>query len=317
MLRTGKPGAAPPLAESSVRAPGARPGAEPAPPAPEAVGPSVAESRGAGTRLAEIRSLAAACLESCEALSEAGSRLEDAGAAVVGLTGALTSARQDSDLIHENTDKIYEIANNLANSAEQAFNLSHEVETRASAMAGELAASLVETDGLLDESKRISDVLTIMSEISSTTSILSFNASIVAANAGSHGKPFAVVAKEMRKLAESTELSLKDITAIVRTIQGKVSSVTDRIRSINEGVKDEKQSIMAVAGNLQGVMLANEVVRTVSGLCVQKSAEELERFRSIEGKADEARLALEAGSAPDRLGALASGLRKVIDLTGE
>jgi methyl-accepting chemotaxis protein len=278
---------------------------------------SVDEAKPSVSPLEEISALAEGCLASCGLIFEEDARLKGAGPTVAELSAALAAARQSADLIHENTDKIFEIANNLANSAEQAFNLSHEVEARASAMAGELGASLAETDGLLAESKRISDILTIMSEISSTTSILSFNASIVAANAGAHGKPFAVVAKEMRKLSEGTEASLKDITTIVHTIQEKVRKVSEKIRSINDGVKDEKESLVAVAGDLQGVMLANEVIRTVSGLCVQKSSEELESFRSMEGKLDSALRALRAGAAPERMADFSSGLRKLAELAAK
>ena len=165
-------------------------------------------------------------------------------------------------------------------------------------MAGELSGSLAETTSLLEESKRISGILTIMSDIASTTNILSFNASIVAANAGGHGKPFAVVAKEMRKLSESTESSLKAITSIVLAIQDKVKAVSDRIRGVNDGVNEEKEALVAVAGNLQGVMLANEVVRTVSDLCKQKSEEELQRLRSMAANVESAAADSYQGTTP-------------------
>jgi methyl-accepting chemotaxis protein len=266
------------------------------------------------SRFRAIGELAEECLASAGKILGKEDGLKGPGSAVTELSTIISSARQSADLIRENTDKIFEISNNLANSAEQAFNLSHEVESRASSMAVELASSLAETEGLIVESKRISEILTIMSEISSTTSILSFNASIVAANAGAHGKPFAVVAKEMRKLAESTEISLKDITTIVRNIQERVEKVAGKIRLVNEGVKDEKESLVAVAGDLQGVMLANEVVRTVSGLCVQKSAEELESFRSMQERIDLALRSLAPGSGSEVAAGFSAELRKLAEL---
>lgn len=274
------------------------------------------DDEAAASRFREIGALAGKCLASSEGILGNEGGLKAAGSAVADLSAGISAARQGADLIRENTDKIFEIANNLANSAEQAFNLSHEVEARASSMAVELASSLAETEGLIAESKRISDILTIMSEISSTTSILSFNASIVAANAGAHGKPFAVVAKEMRNLAESTETSLKDITTIVRNIQERVEKVAGKIRLVNEGVKDEKESLVAVAGDLQGVMLANEVIRTVSGLCVQKSVEELESFRSIQDMVDSALRALSSGSGSEAAAAFSTELRRLVELAG-
>ena len=283
----------------------------------EAVELEAADAEAVSERFAAIGRLARECLASSEALLDEASRIGGARTAVTELYADLSVAKEGSSLLRENTDRIFDISSNLADSTEQAFNLSRDVESKATAMAGELAASLAETESLLVESKRISDVLTIMADIASTTNILSFNASIVAANAGAHGKPFGVVAKEMRKLSESTEASLRDITSIVRTIQEKVRQVSDRIRAVNEGVKDEKEAMVAVAGGLQGVMLANEVIRTVSSLCVQKSGEGLESFRSLTGKAAAAMGALEARLPPERIELLATGLKKVVEIAGE
>jgi methyl-accepting chemotaxis protein len=291
-------------------------------PEPAAAGPAEtsagdaasAEIAGLAGRLGEIRLLAEECASATEAAFGGMGAAEAAESSVAELGSAMEAARQGAGLLNENTSKIFEIANNLANSAEQAFNLSHEVESRAQKMAGELADSLAETEALILESKRISDILTIMSDISSTISLLSFNASIVAANAGSAGRPFSVVAKEMRKLAESTETSLKDITAIIREIQERIEKVAGKIRLVDEEVKAEKESLVAVAGDLQGVVLANEVVRTVSGLCAEKSIEEIESLRSMEGKIESVRDAL-AALQPSRAAAdFSGGLRKIADL---
>jgi methyl-accepting chemotaxis protein len=273
-----------------------------------------AAATAATARLGEIGDSARTCLDAVAFLSEELGRLGRSDAEYSTLVAALAEARAGSELLKENTDKIFGISNNLANSAEQAFNLAHEVEGRAANMAGDLAASLSETEALLAESKRISDILEIVADISSTTNILSFNASIVAANAGAAGKPFAVVAKEMRKLSEGTEKSLKDIAAVLHTIQDKVKAVSDRIRSVNAGVKDEKESLVSVAGELQGVMLANEVVLTVSSLCAQKSAEGLERIRSMESMAGSATRGFDSVQALARAESLESSLKNVVDL---
>ncbi len=285
------------------------------PSAEEAV--QTTEEFGARSRLARIRKITASFLESDTALLARGGRIQAAWTAISALSDSLAAARGGSDFIRENVEKIYGIANNLANSAEAAFNLSRKVEKRAADMAGELSGSLAETTSLLEESKRISGILTIMSDIASTTNILSFNASIVAANAGGHGKPFAVVAKEMRKLSESTESSLKAITSIVLAIQDKVKAVSDRIRGVNDGVNEEKEALVAVAGNLQGVMLANEVVRTVSDLCKQKSEEELERLRSMAANVESAAADLVSGNDTSLFDSLSTDLRKVAQMANE
>ena len=275
------------------------------------------ELKAADTRFLSVQAAARECLESGKAVLEQESQFRSTRTVLSELSTALTGLRTGSGSLQENTSKIFEIANNLANSTEKAFNLSREVEKKADAMAVELTESLAETEGLFVESKQISDIITIISEIASTTNILSFNASIVAANSGAHGKAFAVVAKEMRKLSESTDESLRKITSIVVTIQRKVKAVSDRIRVVTDGVKDEKESLVAVAGNLQGVMLANEVIRTVSELCAQRASEEFEGFRSIQLNLDSTVRSFESRLSPEQIEGFASDLRRMSEMVEE
>ncbi len=275
------------------------------------------ELKAADTRFLSVQAAARECLESGKAVLEQESQFRSTRKVLSELSTALTGLRTGSGSLQENTSKIFEIANNLANSTEKAFNLSREVEKKADAMAVELTESLAETEGLFVESKQISDIITIISEIASTTNILSFNASIVAANSGAHGKAFAVVAKEMRKLSESTDESLRKITSIVVTIQRKVKAVSDRIRVVTDGVKDEKESLVAVAGNLQGVMLANEVIRTVSELCAQRASEEFEGFRSIQLNLDSTVRSFESRLSPEQIEGFASDLRRMSEMVEE
>jgi methyl-accepting chemotaxis protein len=276
-----------------------------------------AAAAAASARFREIGAMAADCAARARSALDGASRIGGASASLEELSASIGSARDGAELLRDNTGRIYEISNNLSKSAEKAFNLSREVESRTQAMAEELAGALVDTNGLLEESKRISEILTIISEIASTTQILSFNASIVAANAGAAGKPFAVVAKEMRKLSEGTESSLKDITSIVRNIQGRIAAVAERIRDADEGVKGERESLVAVAGDLQGVMLANEVIGTVSGMCAQRSAESLEALAALVGKARAATDDLRSGAPAEGIDGLEPGLRRIAELAEE
>lgn len=79
------------------------------------------------------------------------------------------------------------------------------------------------------ENKKIGGILTAIQEISTQTNLLSLNASIEAARAGEHGQGFAVVATEIRKLAQSTQQSSADIAEILSSIQKDVSSAAIRI----------------------------------------------------------------------------------------
>lgn len=100
---------------------------------------------------------------------------------------------------------------------------------------------------LLDEMKKITDILEQINAISSQTNLLSLNASIEAARAGEHGKGFAVVANEIRSLSEQSAEAANNIQSILGGLSELTNDVSDKISAgasaASQGVEKMEQLI--------------------------------------------------------------------------
>jgi methyl-accepting chemotaxis protein len=117
-------------------------------------------------------------------------------------------------------------------------------------------------EGLAARVGEVGEIATFIGTISDETNLLSLNAAIIAAQAGEHGKAFAVVADQVKTLSHRTSASAKQIGEVIRAVQAEsenaVSAMAAGIESVEEGVERSHvagtalEVILAAAGEASG-----------------------------------------------------------------
>ncbi len=136
------------------------------------------------------------------------------------------------------------------------------------------SSSIVEELG--DQSNQISSIVQSIREIADQTNLLALNAAIEAARAGEQGRGFAVVADEVRKLAERTSSSTADIARMIDAIQGgtsrAVESIAEGVSRVNEGVRLAGQAGEAIGTIREFVDHVGVSIADISSAMEEQSA---------------------------------------------
>ncbi|WP_300907122.1 HAMP domain-containing methyl-accepting chemotaxis protein [uncultured Desulfovibrio sp.] len=258
--------------------------------------------------------LASVLVKTDTATTETAGRMNDTLTAMEQMNMAVLDISKNAGDAASNSDNMRDTATIGQNIVEQVVSSISQVQKNSM----ELRADM---DKLRGETQNISQIMTVISDIADQTNLLALNAAIEAARAGEAGRGFAVVADEVRKLAEKTMSATTEVAAAIENIQQSsrrnMEQVDRAVTSIEEATGLAHTSGDRLRDIVEITTLSTDMVRAIATAAEQQSASTAQINETVEAVnntfKDVAMTIADANSAAKQLNSQMSEIRHLMD----
>ncbi len=182
---------------------------------------------------------------------------------------SLDDALRSLEEVVENTDVSQQLAQGTIQNALEGQQAVEEVATSMETIQQTIITAVEAMTRFEQRSRDIDTVLEVIREITEQTSLLALNASIIAAQAGTHGRGFAIVADEIKNLADGVRNSTKDIASIVTMLQRETQQVVQTIytgaENVKQGMEHTRQARDTLQKILSSIQQSSAMVTEITG----------------------------------------------------
>ena len=219
-----------------------------------------------------VSSAANQLLSAAEEVADRSQRQSDAASS---MAASVEEMAVSIDQVRENATEAHSISENSASISEEGAAVIHSAASEMRQISEAVQASSEIVEDLGRQSDQITSIVNTIREIADQTNLLALNAAIEAARAGEQGRGFAVVADEVRKLAERTSLSTTEIATMVTRIQqgtrGAVASMQAGVAKVGSGVELASQAGESINSIRDGAQRVSQVVNSISDSISEQS----------------------------------------------